>query len=117
VRIKRVYWEAFTVLRAFTQVRWIFCAFQHVEPSGPVKACNGIALPLPFTQFCKILSHPQGRSAAGRMSMKNSNDTIGNRTCVLPVCSAVPQPSVTKYVYSPYAVGSLVPAPIRIVQI
>jgi len=25
------------------------------------------------------------------MSMKNSNDTIGNRTCDLPACSAVPQ--------------------------
>jgi hypothetical protein len=24
------------------------------------------------------------------MSMKNSNDTIGNRTCDLPICSAVP---------------------------
>jgi hypothetical protein len=27
------------------------------------------------------------------MSMKNSNDTIGNRTCGLPTCSAVPQPT------------------------
>ena len=27
------------------------------------------------------------------MSMKNSNDTIGNRTRDLPVCSAVPQPT------------------------
>ena len=27
------------------------------------------------------------------MSMKNSNDTIGNRTCDLPACSAVPQPT------------------------
>jgi len=27
------------------------------------------------------------------MSMKNSNDTIGNRTRNLPACSAVPQPS------------------------
>jgi hypothetical protein len=26
------------------------------------------------------------------MSMKNSNDTIGNRTHYLPACSAVPQP-------------------------
>ena len=37
---------------------------------------------------------PQGHSAAGRiMSMKNSNDTIGNRTRDLPTCSAVPQPT------------------------
>jgi hypothetical protein len=27
------------------------------------------------------------------MSMKNSNDNIGNRTCDLPACSAVPQPT------------------------
>jgi hypothetical protein len=45
------------------------------------------------TYFCKRLSRPQGHSAAGRiMSMKNSNYTIGNRSCYLPVCSAVPQP-------------------------
>ena len=25
--------------------------------------------------------------------MENSNDTIGNRTCNLPTCSAVPQPT------------------------
>ena len=28
------------------------------------------------------------------MSMKNSSDTIGNRTRDLPACSAVPQPTV-----------------------
>jgi len=27
------------------------------------------------------------------MSMKNSNDTIGNRTRDLPTCSAMPQPT------------------------
>jgi len=27
------------------------------------------------------------------MSMKNSNETIGNQTCNLPTCSAVPQPN------------------------
>jgi len=27
------------------------------------------------------------------MSMKNSNETIGNRTRDLPACSAVPQPT------------------------
>ena len=43
------------------------------------------------------------------MSMKNSNDTIGNRTRDLPACSAVPQPTaplgapinVSKHVKSP----------------
>jgi len=38
---------------------------------------------------------PGTHSAAGRiMSVKNSSDTIGNRTCDLPTCSAVPQPTV-----------------------
>jgi hypothetical protein len=27
------------------------------------------------------------------MSMKNSNDTVGNRTGDLPACSSVPQPN------------------------
>ena len=37
------------------------------------------------TQFSYRLSQPQGHSAAGRiMSMKISNDTIGNRTRVVP---------------------------------
>jgi hypothetical protein len=35
--------------------------------------------------FCQRLSRPH--------SMKNSNNTIGNRTRDLPACSAVPQPT------------------------
>ena len=36
----------------------------------------------------------ESHSAARRiMSIKNSNDTICNRTCDLPTCSAVPQPT------------------------
>ena len=39
-----------------------------------------------------VESQPQGHSAAGRiMSLKNSIDTIGNRTRELSTCSAVPQ--------------------------
>ena len=46
----------------------------------------------PGTHYCYRLSQPQGHSVAGRiMSMKNSNDTIENRTRDLPACSAVPQ--------------------------
>jgi hypothetical protein len=49
---------------------------------------------IPGIHFCWRLSRPQGHSAAGRiMSMKNSNDTITNRSCVLPVCRTVPQPT------------------------
>jgi hypothetical protein len=40
------------------------------------------------------MSQPQGHSAAGRIvSIKYSSYTIGNRTRVLPACSAVPQPN------------------------
>ena len=49
---------------------------------------------IPGTHSCYRLSRPQGHSAAGRiMSMKNFNDTIGNRTSDLPTCSAVAQPN------------------------
>jgi len=47
------------------------------------------------THFCWRLSRPQGHRAVGRiMSMKNSNDIIGNRTRDLPACSSVPKPTV-----------------------
>jgi hypothetical protein len=49
---------------------------------------------IPGTHFCQRLSQPQGHSAAGRnVSMKNSNDTIGNRTRDLTDCSVVSQPT------------------------
>jgi hypothetical protein len=49
---------------------------------------------IPGTHFCYGLSQPQGHIAAGRiMSLKNSNDNIGNRTRDFPACSAVPQPN------------------------
>jgi hypothetical protein len=48
----------------------------------------------PGTHFCQRLSQPQGHSAIGRiMTMKNSNDTTGNHTPALQVCSTVPQPT------------------------
>ena len=40
---------------------------------------------IPGTHFRQTLSRPQGHSATGRiMSMKNSNDTVGNRIRDLP---------------------------------
>jgi len=46
------------------------------------------------TRFCCSLSQPQGRRAAGRnMPMKNSIDTVGNRTRNIPACSVVSQPT------------------------
>ena len=47
----------------------------------------------PGTHFCYRLSRPQGHSVIGRiMSMKNSNDTIWDRTIDLPICSTAPLP-------------------------
>jgi len=47
----------------------------------------------PGTHFFYRLSRPQGHSAIGRiMSIKNSNDTICNRTSDLPICSTAPKP-------------------------
>src|SRR5215469_15453236 len=55
----------------------------HRPPLPPVNT--------PGTHFCYRLSRPQGHSVTGRiMSLKNSNDTIGNQTPDLPVCSVVP---------------------------
>ena len=55
------------------------------------------------THLCWRLSIPQGHSAVRRiMSMKNSNDTIGNRTRVLParntVCQQTAPPRATSNV-------------------
>jgi hypothetical protein len=52
--------------------------------------CRFTPWSIPGTHFCQRLSRPQGHSATGRiMPMKNSNDTIGNRSRDLPVCNAV----------------------------
>jgi hypothetical protein len=54
----------------------------HFYPSGNI----------PGTHFCYRLRQTQGHNACVRIvSMKNSNDTIGNRTRDLLGCSAVPQ--------------------------
>jgi hypothetical protein len=45
---------------------------------------------IPGTRFSKELSRLQGHSAAARIvSMKNSNDTNGDRTRDFPACSSV----------------------------
>ena len=47
----------------------------------------------PGTNFCCRLSRTQGHSVIGGiMSMKNSNDTIWNRTSDLPIRNTAPQP-------------------------
>ena len=52
---------------------------------------------IPGNHFCYRLSQPQGHNADGRIvSIKNSDDTIGNRTRDLSACSAVPQPNVSR---------------------
>jgi hypothetical protein len=46
------------------------------------------------THFCYRMSRPKGHSTAGKIiSIKNCNDTIGNRTRYLAACSPVPQPT------------------------
>jgi len=49
--------------------------------------------------------------------MKNSNDTIGNRTRDLPTCSAVPQSHVNYFMIKTYRLakqrGSYTPNPTR----
>jgi len=62
---------------------------------------------IPGTHLCQRLRRPQGHNAIGRiMSMKNSNDTIGNRTRDLPVCSALPQPTTPPRIFETYRTGS-----------
>jgi hypothetical protein len=61
-----------------------FVSPTHRPPLPPVN--------IPGNHLCYRLTQLQGHSAAGSiMSMKNSNDTIGNRTRDLPTCSAVPR--------------------------
>jgi hypothetical protein len=49
---------------------------------------------IPGTHFCYRLSRPQGHNATGRLkSLKNSSDSIGNRTRDLPAWSVLPQPN------------------------
>ena len=63
-----------------------FVSLMHRPPLPPTFPPGNI----PGTYFCQRLCRSQGRSTAGRiMSMKNSNDTIGNRKRELPACSAV----------------------------
>jgi hypothetical protein len=41
------------------------------------------------------------------MSMKNSSDTIGNRTRDLPACSAVPQPTAPPAACFPFTLNTM----------
>jgi hypothetical protein len=46
--------------------------------------------PRKYSWYSSLL---EAESTPGHLAMKNSNDTIGNRTRDLPACSAVPQPT------------------------
>ena len=47
----------------------------------------------PGAHFCYSMRRPQGHSAIGRIiSLRNSNDTIWDRTSDLPICSTAPYP-------------------------
>jgi hypothetical protein len=52
---------------------------------------------IPGTHFCLKLSRPQVHSAAGKsVLMKNSNDTIENRTRDLQTCNTVSHPTALR---------------------
>jgi hypothetical protein len=54
---------------------------------------------IPGTHVGYRLSRPQGRNAAGRFrSIEKYSDLIGNRTCDLPACSIVPQPTTLPHI-------------------
>jgi len=76
------------------------------QPYAPAAFTPG---DIPGTHFCYTLCRPQGHSAAERiMLMKNSNDTIGNRTryrivaqCLNQLRHRVPQADdSTVYLYT-----------------
>ena len=62
-----------------------------VSLSTPRKDC--LYPPSKYSWHSFLLEPESGQYCGRIMSMKNSNDTIGNRSRDLPVCSAVPQPT------------------------
>jgi len=69
----------------------------HMKVNRFSALCTGCLYPqgdIPGTHFFYRLSWLQVQSVTGRMSTKNSNDTVENRTRDLPACSSVPQPTV-----------------------
>jgi hypothetical protein len=76
------------------------------QDNRQVKVVRSALAPAAFTPS-KYSLYSFRHSAAGRItSIKNSNDTIGNRTRDLPACSAVPQPTAQPRV--PCATGKWV---------
>jgi hypothetical protein len=55
--------------------------------------------PLPHRKYSWYSFMLEAEATGRIMSMKNSNDTIGNRTCDLPACSACPHISPVFYVH------------------
>ena len=56
--------------------------------------CNGCLYPPGNIPVTPRLSRPKVHSVAGRfISMKNPSHNIGNRTCYVPACSPMPQPT------------------------
>jgi len=65
-----------------------------VRFSALLTGCLYLPMNIIGTTFCYRLSRTQGRSAAGRiMSMKNFNETTGNRRRDFSACSTVPAPT------------------------
>jgi NADH:ubiquinone oxidoreductase subunit 5 (subunit L)/multisubunit Na+/H+ antiporter MnhA subunit len=77
-----------TVCCSFRLFYFVLCGdFNFVPSYSMVETSYNI----PGTSLCYWLSRAQGQNAAERiMSIKNSNETIGNRTRDLTACGAVP---------------------------
>ena len=50
------------------------------------------------------------------MSMKNSNDNIGNWSCHLPTCSAVPQPTASPHTPCFYDIHETITAELNLIK-
>ena len=74
-----------------------YCTWGRYKAVRLSAVCTGRLYPpgnILGAHFCLRLNWPQKCNADGRiMTMKNSSDTIGNRTLVLPACSVVSQPT------------------------
>jgi len=83
---------------------WSFQILRQLADDGGmiVSSIQGLPLPpgnFPGTHFCYRLSQFQGHSVAGRILLKNSNDTIGNWTHDFLACRAVPQRTALVHVH------------------